>query len=49
MARIRQRSGSKEAQNAVWSYQSPKDSVSEIKDYLAFYADQLDSFEVEGA
>ena len=43
------KAGGKEAQNAVWSYQSPKDSVSEIKDYLAFYADQLDSFEVEGA
>ena len=42
------KAGGKEAQNAVWTYQSPKDSVGEIKGYLAFYADQLDAFEVEG-
>ena len=24
-------------QNAVWSYEGPKDAVAEIKDYLAFY------------
>lgn len=41
--------GGKEVQNAAWSYESPKDSVREIKDYLAFYTDQLDAFEVEGA
>ncbi len=24
--------------NAAWSYEDPKDSVAQIKDYLAFYA-----------
>ncbi len=30
-------SKSKTYANAVWSYEDPKDDVSEIKDYLAFY------------
>ena len=36
------KAGGKDAQNAVWSYESPKESVGEIKDYLAFYADQVE-------
>ncbi|KIN64607.1 DUF427 domain containing protein [Sulfitobacter noctilucicola] len=31
--------------NAVWSYEAPKDAVSEIKDYLAFY--DMDEIAVE--
>lgn len=30
-------SKSKTYENAVWSYESPKDDVAEIKDHLAFY------------
>jgi len=28
--------------NAVWTYESPYDAVSQIKDYLAFYPDRVD-------
>jgi uncharacterized protein (DUF427 family) len=29
--------------NAVWSYEQPFDAVSQIKDYVAFYPDRVDS------
>ena len=31
--------------NAVWTYESPYDAVSEIRDYVAFYANRVDSVE----
>ena len=31
------------ADNAVWTYESPYDAVSEIKDHVAFYPDRVDS------
>jgi len=34
-------------ENAVWTYEAPYDAVAEIKDYLAFYTDRVDSYEVE--
>ena len=34
--------------NAVWSYESPYDSVSRIKDYVAFYPDRVDEIKVAG-
>ena len=30
---------------AIWSYEAPYDSVSAIKDHLAFYPDRVDSIE----
>jgi uncharacterized protein (DUF427 family) len=29
----------------VWTYESPYSAVAEIKDYLAFYPDRVDSIE----
>jgi len=37
-----------EGANAVWTYESPKLSVEQIKDYVAFYPDQV-TFEVLSA
>ena len=34
----------KTVENAVWSYESPYDEVSGIKDYLAFYWDRMDAW-----
>lgn len=34
-----------EGANAVWSYESPKISVEQIKNYVAFYPDQV-TFEI---
>jgi uncharacterized protein (DUF427 family) len=31
-----------EGANAAWSYENPKVSVKKIKDYVAFYPDQVD-------
>ncbi|MGB8967109.1 MAG: DUF427 domain-containing protein [Candidatus Cybelea sp.] len=31
--------------NAVWTYEAPYDAVDEIKEYLAFYPDRVDSIE----
>jgi len=31
--------------NAVWTYESPYDAVSEIRDYVAFYANRVDAVE----
>jgi len=36
-----------EGANAVWTYEHPKISVSQIKDYVAFYPDQV-KFELLG-
>lgn len=31
--------------NAVWSYEHPHEAMKQIKDYLAFYPDRVDSIE----
>jgi len=31
--------------NAVWTYETPYEAVSEIKDYVAFYSNRMDSVE----
>jgi uncharacterized protein (DUF427 family) len=31
--------------NAVWTYEAPYEAVAEIKEYLAFYPDRVDSIE----
>jgi uncharacterized protein (DUF427 family) len=36
--------GDRVAENAVWSYRTPFDEAAEIKDYLAFYWDRMDSW-----
>src|SRR5688500_359639 len=35
-------------QNAVWSYETPFDNVSAIKELVAFYPDKVDSISVKG-
>lgn len=37
--------GGERSINAVWTYESPHDAVAQIKDYLAFYHDRVDSIE----
>jgi uncharacterized protein (DUF427 family) len=39
--------GGDKAVNAIWTYESPYDAVSEIKEHLAFYPDRVDSIEIE--
>jgi uncharacterized protein (DUF427 family) len=43
------RVGDKLAENAVWTYETPYDSVAEIKDHVAFYPDRVDSIEAHPA
>jgi len=38
--------GGERSTNAVWTYESPYASVIQIKDYLAFYPDRVDSIEI---
>lgn len=33
------------SENAIWSYEDPSDAVSEIKGYVAFYPDRVNSIE----
>jgi uncharacterized protein (DUF427 family) len=35
--------GGERSSNAVWSYEDPHTAVAEIKDYLAFYRDRVDT------
>ena len=35
--------GGTRSDNAVWTYEAPHESVAQIKDYLAFYPDRVDS------
>ncbi len=35
-------SGGERSVNAIWTYETPYDAVSPIKDYLAFYPDRVD-------
>ena len=37
--------GGERTVNAVWTYESPYDAVSPIKDHLAFYSDRVDAIE----
>jgi len=37
--------GGERSSNAVWCYEQPFPAVAEIKDYLAFYPDRVDSIE----
>ena len=37
--------GGEQSINAIWSYETPHASVSQIKDYMAFYPDRVDSIE----
>jgi uncharacterized protein (DUF427 family) len=37
--------GGSRRKNAVWTYEAPYDAVAEIKAYLAFYPDRVDSIE----
>ena len=39
-------SGSRTAENAVWSYEQPFPAVQEIAGHLAFYPDRVDAIEV---
>ncbi len=40
-------SGGRTAENAVWSYETPYDEMSVIKELLAFYPDKVDSIVAE--
>jgi uncharacterized protein (DUF427 family) len=37
--------GGEHSRNAVWTYETPYDAVSEIKEHLAFYPDRVDAIE----
>jgi uncharacterized protein (DUF427 family) len=37
--------GGERSKNAIWTYETPHDAVSEIKDHVAFYPDRVDSIE----
>jgi uncharacterized protein (DUF427 family) len=37
--------GAKNAENAVWSYETPFPAMAEIKGYLAFYPNRVDGIE----
>jgi uncharacterized protein (DUF427 family) len=41
--------GGARSQNAVWTYETPYPSVAEIKDYLAFYPNRVDSIDLNPA
>ncbi len=38
--------GGERSVNAIWTYEAPYEAVAEIKDYVAFYPDRVDSIEV---
>jgi uncharacterized protein (DUF427 family) len=40
------RSGSRVAENAIWSYEQPYPAMREIAGHLAFYPDRVDAIEV---
>lgn len=35
----------KTTENAVWTYETPIDAVAQIKDYVAFYPEKMDTIE----
>jgi uncharacterized protein (DUF427 family) len=38
--------GGDRSRNAVWTYETPFEAMSEIKDYVAFYPDRVDEIRV---
>jgi uncharacterized protein (DUF427 family) len=38
--------GGRQAENAVWSYESPYPAMAQIAGYLAFYPDRVDAIEI---
>jgi uncharacterized protein (DUF427 family) len=41
--------GGERSVNAIWTYEAPYDAVAEIKNYLAFYLDRIDTIEQRAA
>ncbi|MGH6894310.1 MAG: DUF427 domain-containing protein [Dongiaceae bacterium] len=41
------KAGDKSGENAVWSYETPFSAVAEIAGHLAFYANRVDSIDVQ--
>jgi uncharacterized protein (DUF427 family) len=41
--------GGERSVNAIWTYEVPYDAVAEIKNYLAFYPDRIDTIEQRAA
>jgi uncharacterized protein (DUF427 family) len=40
--------GAERSINAVWTYEAPYDAVAQIREYLAFYPDRVDSIQIAG-
>jgi uncharacterized protein (DUF427 family) len=40
--------GGERSRDAVWTYEAPHAAVSQIRDYLAFYADRVDDIQIAG-
>ncbi|MFJ6326356.1 MULTISPECIES: DUF427 domain-containing protein [unclassified Rhizobium] len=38
--------GGERSVNAIWTYENPYPSVGQIKDYMAFYPDRVDSIDI---
>ncbi|MFS8045178.1 DUF427 domain-containing protein [Rhizobium sp. BR 314] len=38
--------GGERSVNAIWSYENPYASVSQIKEYMAFYPDRVDAIDI---
>ncbi len=43
------RAGERRAENAVWTYETPFESVASIKDHVAFYPNRVDAIEEQPA
>ncbi len=39
--------GGERSVNAVWTYEAPYDAVSEIREYLAFYPNRVDTIQIK--
>jgi uncharacterized protein (DUF427 family) len=37
--------GGERSKNAIWTYESPHPAMAQIKDYVAFYPDRVDSID----
>lgn len=40
-------SGGERSVNAIWTYETPHPAMHDIKDYVAFYADRVDTIELD--
>ena len=38
--------GGERSVNAIWTYENPYPSVSQIKEYMAFYPDRVDVIDI---